>query len=257
MKVSAIIPVLNAKNTIKRTLNSVFNQTYNDWELIIVDGGSSDGTLEILKRLSDTRVTIYDDSGGSITSSVNKGITLSKGDIIMPWLCADDYIETHFFEYSVNEFSRNFIDLSFSSWVAINGNEIIKYREPQNNWENNLSYGMPKIMPNTFMFKRNIFNDLGLLDESILYANDYEFIRRCIKANKRSQKVKNTFYNYSIGGLSQSKLLPCLLETAKIAIKNGDSKFKTYCYLCYTWCVVKISFILNSLRKTKHVNNIT
>ena len=88
MKVSAIIPVLNAKNTIKRTLNSVFNQTYNDWELIIVDGGSSDGTLEILKRLSDTRVTIYDDSGGSITSSVNKGITLSKGDIIMPWaLC--------------------------------------------------------------------------------------------------------------------------------------------------------------------------
>ena len=86
MKVSAIIPVLNAKNTIKRTLNSVFNQTYNDWELIIVDGGSSDGTLEILKRLSDTRVTIYDDSGGSITSSVNKGITLSKGDIIMPWL---------------------------------------------------------------------------------------------------------------------------------------------------------------------------
>ena len=45
MKVSAIIPVLNAKDTIKRTLNSVFDQTYSDWELIIVDGGSSDGTL--------------------------------------------------------------------------------------------------------------------------------------------------------------------------------------------------------------------
>ena len=110
MKVSAIIPVLNAKDTIKRTLNSVFDQTYSDWELIIVDGGSSDGTLDILESLSDSRVTIYDDTGGSITSSVNKGITQSDGDIVMPWLCADDFIENHFFEYSVNEFSKKFID---------------------------------------------------------------------------------------------------------------------------------------------------
>ena len=50
MKVSAIIPVLNAKNTIKRTLNSVFNQTYNDWELIIVDGNSTDKTINIIIR---------------------------------------------------------------------------------------------------------------------------------------------------------------------------------------------------------------
>lgn len=251
MKISAIIPVLNAKKTLQRTIESVFNQTYSDWQLILVDGGSSDGTLEIIQNVNDPRVSLYDDTNGSITSAVNKGIKLSKGDIVMPWLCADDYIDSNFFELTVYEFSNNLIDLTYSSWNAINGDLAIKNRQPQKNWENYLTYGMPKIMSNTFIFKKTIFDELGFLDESILYANDYEFIRRCIKANKLHKMVKETCYNYSIGGLSQSKLLPCLIEVSRIAIAFGDSKFMTYSFLLYKWLVVKISFIVNSLRQIK------
>ena len=146
MKISAVIPVLNAKNTVKRTIESVLNQTYTNWQLILVDGGSSDGTIEIIKSYSDQRIDIYEDLNGSITSAVNKGIKFSKGDIIMPWLCADDYIDSNFFENTVHVYSNNLIDLTYSSWNALSGDLLIKNRQPQKNWENNLSYGMPKII---------------------------------------------------------------------------------------------------------------
>ena len=82
MKVSIITVCLNSKNTIKYTLNSVLSQNYKNIEHIIVDGGSTDGTIDILKKYSFTKKKIYFKRNRSLYSSINFGIKRATGDLI-------------------------------------------------------------------------------------------------------------------------------------------------------------------------------
>lgn len=89
-KVSIIIPVFNAAKTVEHSLLSSVNQTYANKEIIVVDGQSTDGSLEIIKRYSDSLVHLISEKDSGVYSAINKGIALSTGDWIYI-LGADDY----------------------------------------------------------------------------------------------------------------------------------------------------------------------
>ena len=88
-RISVIIPIYNKENCILNTLNSVHNQTYTNFELIIIDGGSTDKSLEIIKDYNDTRLTIYAQTGKGVSSARNEGVSYAKGELIA-FLDADD-----------------------------------------------------------------------------------------------------------------------------------------------------------------------
>ena len=88
-RISVIIPIYNKENCILNTLNSVHNQTYTNFELIIIDGGSTDKSLEIIKDFNDTRLTIYAQTGKGVSSARNEGASYAKGELIA-FLDADD-----------------------------------------------------------------------------------------------------------------------------------------------------------------------
>ncbi len=89
MKISVVIPSLNAVNHIEAALSSVWAQTYPNFEILVMDGGSHDGTLEILKANAHRIAHIVSEKDSGTTEAMNKGFSLATGDLIT-FLCSDD-----------------------------------------------------------------------------------------------------------------------------------------------------------------------
>ena len=89
MLISVIIPVFNGEKTIKETIDSVLNQIFQNIELIIIDDGSKDKTLEIIKNISDSRINVFSYPNAGLSASRNRGISQAKGELIS-FIDADD-----------------------------------------------------------------------------------------------------------------------------------------------------------------------
>ncbi len=87
--VSIIIPAFNSENTVKETIESVLNQTWTDWEIILVNDGSQDSTLEIVNNINDNRLKIFTYSNGGANASRNRGLSHASGEFVS-FLDADD-----------------------------------------------------------------------------------------------------------------------------------------------------------------------
>lgn len=93
--VSVIIPVYNGERTIKRCVNSVLAQSYKDFELILVDDGSTDGTSILLDSFDDSRVVVAHKVNGGVSSARNHGLDIAKGEYIS-FIDADDVVEENY-----------------------------------------------------------------------------------------------------------------------------------------------------------------
>lgn len=89
MSISVIIPVFNGEKTIEETINSILNQSFKDIEIIIINDGSTDATLEIIKNISDTRIKIFSYANAGLSASRNRGISQAIGEYIS-FIDADD-----------------------------------------------------------------------------------------------------------------------------------------------------------------------
>lgn len=103
---SIVIPIYNVSEVIEDTLNSVYNQTFTDFEIIAVNDGSTDNTLQILKRQTDKRLIILNKKNGGVSSARNAGILLSKGKYIA-FLDADDIWANNHLESAKSFFDNN------------------------------------------------------------------------------------------------------------------------------------------------------
>lgn len=80
--ISVIIPVYNKCHFVAKTLESVLAQTYQDWEAIVIDDGSTDNSVEAIKTIHDPRIQLYQQDNLGVSYTRNKGIELAKGDFI-------------------------------------------------------------------------------------------------------------------------------------------------------------------------------
>jgi glycosyltransferase involved in cell wall biosynthesis len=112
MKVSVIIPVYNVESYLEKCLNSVINQTYNDIEIILVNDGSTDQSLEIIihKSKMDSRIIFVDKKNSGVSSARNEGIKMSTGELIA-FLDADDWLEINFLEKMVRVYNETKADM--------------------------------------------------------------------------------------------------------------------------------------------------
>ncbi len=180
-EISIICAVYNASATIQNFIESVRNQTIKTFELIIVDGGSSDGTVDILKSNSDIIKRYISEADNGIYDAWNKGIQLSKAN----WICfvgSDDILRPNFIEKYIEVIKRinktndsvdyisskvNYVDSQFRT-LRILGKE----------WEwNKFKYGMTTAHVGS-MHNRNLFNQIGLYDTNYKIIGDYELLLR-------------------------------------------------------------------------------
>lgn len=249
MLVSIVIPVKNAAQTLHRTLESLNAQTSKDFEVIVVDGGSTDGTLKILADTSLHRLTVINFPGSGITAAVNRGISVARGDAVMPWLCADDYLDANFVNAVATTFAEEKCDFVFGNWRVVADGVIIKERRPEIKWARKIRYRMPMILSDTFVFGAKVLASVGPLDESLKYANDYDLVRRVVDAGYKGGYSTDAWYYYQAGGLSQARHLECALEVAKSAVGHGSHPLWTGYHFVIRYLSTKISFYLNACRR--------
>lgn len=175
MKISIITPSFNQGKFIERTIQSVLSQNYPNLEYIIIDGGSTDNTLEILKNYKERIIYISEPDKGQ-ADAVNKGLKMCTGEII-GWINSDDTYNTDTFRIINDYFVKNknidivygvcnYID-EFDNYVGCQKLVPYNYKILVNDW----CY----IPQPTVFFKKKLLFDIGYLDISIDYSMDYEF----------------------------------------------------------------------------------
>lgn len=182
--ISIIVAVYNGKATLQQCIDSVVHQTYSNKELIIIDGGSQDGTAELLKTNDDYLSYWISEPDQGIYNAWNKALAHAKGE----WICflgADDY----FWDTRVLErMSEQLVKLSSGVCIAYGKVMLINYEG-----ESLYTEGKPwKLIKERFkqvmcirhqavMHRRNLFEQHGVFDESFRIAGDYELLLRNLK----------------------------------------------------------------------------
>lgn len=117
-KITIIVPVYNAENYIKKCIVSIISQTYNDWECLLIDDGSTDKSFDICKEYEkkDKRIRVIHKENGGVSSTRNRGIIESKGDWVF-FLDADDYLMTNYLYHLTRNFEN--VDLVISGFERI------------------------------------------------------------------------------------------------------------------------------------------
>ncbi len=111
--VSVIVPVYNAEKYINKCVDSILNQTYKDFELILIDDGSNDNSLELIKKyaVKDSRISLFSHENKGVSYTRNLGLDLAKGDYIM-FIDSDDWIESDMLEVLIQNIEKSNADIS-------------------------------------------------------------------------------------------------------------------------------------------------
>ncbi len=174
VRISIITPSFNQDQFIEETILSVKNQDYKNIEHIIIDGNSTDKTLDILKKYDRNLVWLSEQDNGQ-SEAINKGIEMAKGELI-GWLNSDDvYLFNNIISEVVNFFNRNSdVDVVFGDLAIINEqSKILRFYHFQDfNYDKLLSYRYNLGQPSVF-FRSKILKE-NKIREDLHYVMDYE-----------------------------------------------------------------------------------
>ncbi|HLO13267.1 MAG TPA: glycosyltransferase family 2 protein [Anaerolineales bacterium] len=180
-RITVITPSFNQGDFIEQTINSVLSQKYPDLEYIVMDGGSTDNTLEILKKYDGRLLWISEKDRGQ-SHAINKGLRIATGEIIA-FLNSDDLYEPDSL-WKVGTFFTTYPDTNWLSGkcrtIDSRGKEIRKgITLYKNAWLRLRSYGVLAVLnyisqPATF-WSRKVIGTIGDFDESLRYAMDYDY----------------------------------------------------------------------------------
>jgi glycosyltransferase involved in cell wall biosynthesis len=199
---SVIIPAYNRANSIERAINSVLEQTYSNFEIIVVDDGSTDNTKNIVSAVNDSRVKYVYQYNKGVCAARNHGTCIALGTYFV-FLDSDDYVENNWLEDFYNESSVDSPDLVFCNMKLVDLNKnterIIKATDPYEKG-NDTDDGM--YLAGTFCVKATYYNLIGCLDENLKFGEFIEFRLRCIKTknSKRFTGKLGLVYEASLDG---------------------------------------------------------
>lgn len=197
--VSVVIPTYNRANTIERAVKSVLNQSYKNWELIIVDDGSTDNTIEVLAPyLVHKSIFLIQQENNGVCAARNEGIRYSKGKYIT-FLDSDDEFLQNKIKVQLKEILKYTCDLSLCNFYEYRNKRKIKkrfnFKESFYVSEDDIaSYKIPMSASYTFL-KRNLAR-LILFDENMPSSNDFDFVLRSSKMGKvlfTNTRLVNTY----------------------------------------------------------------
>lgn len=206
MKISIITVVRNNKETIQSAINSVLSQTYNNIEYIIIDGGSTDGTVDIIKEYQDKVSVFISEPDKGIYDAMNKGIALSSGDVIGILNSDDFYIDEFVIDKVAKELERN-IDCLYADLVYVrseNLNKVVRYYDSSRFTPLKFAYGWMPAHP-TFFVKKDIYNKYGVFRTDLKIAADFDLMVRFLYTNKLTYSyIQEPIVKMRIGGVSTS-----------------------------------------------------
>lgn len=216
--VSAIIPVYNSEKYIKKCIDSLIKQTLKNIEIILINDGSSDDSLRILRQYEkrDERIVVIDQKNNGPSSARNKGIDIAKGEYIS-FIDSDDWVDETMFEEMYNSAKENNSDVVICDMKLVNKDEetyITGLNYPIRNlseramkeiiFKELLSNSQFNSMANK-IFRTSIIKKNNIrLDKDIYYAEDWLFNVEFFRRSKKISYINKAFYYYRRGHESSS-----------------------------------------------------
>ncbi|MDH5573807.1 MAG: glycosyltransferase [Gammaproteobacteria bacterium] len=191
LKVSVVTPSYNQGEYIRRTIESVLSQDYPDIEYIVMDGGSTDNTVDILKEY-DGKITWVSEKDNGQTHAINKGINICTGDIIA-YLNSDDIYLPGTISKIVKEFNKKpEVDFIYGDFWGIDKHDKILSKVKTIPFDNNiLIYDANFICQPASFYRRRLFDMIGTFDASLHFLMDYEFFLRAAKRKANIQLYRD------------------------------------------------------------------
>lgn len=242
--ISVIVPIYNAEKYLEECIESILSQTYKNIELILINDGSTDNSLQICKKYKniDSRIIIINKNNSGVSDTRNKGIDIAKGEYI-GFVDSDDSISPYMYENLITRITTDDTDLAVLS--SYNINEHAFNKQIINNDEaiyNLLLLKFPTSLW-SYLYSANLIKDKKL-DEEIHFFEDLEFNFRVLLVSKKISLANLTLYNYrnhSESTNSQTinkKRMTCLdIYNKLIPLLNNDRLkqsaiyFKSHCLL--------------------------
>ena len=227
MKISIITSVYNNKETIAEAIESVLAQTYDNIEYIVVDGASTDGTVDVIKKYADKITTFVSEPDKGIYDGLNKGVALATGDVV-GFLHSDDLFEDEHVVAKIAEtFKVDEVDSIYGDLIYVSKEDtskVVRY------WKSG-AYSLKKLengwMPPhpTFYVKRKVYEAYGAFDTSFKIAADYDSILRFLgREGITTRYIPEILVKMRVGGESNKSLKNLVLKTKEDirAIENNN-----------------------------------
>ena len=218
--ITVVTVVYNGEATLEQTILSVVNQTYDNVEYIIIDGASTDGTLDIIKKYEDRIDYWQSGSDKGIYDAMNKGIGLATGEYVA-LLNAGDWYERNTCEIVIHEVKASHADVYYGLLRNVNSeHEVMSVK---GNTINNIARDM--ISHPTCFISNEIYKKYTY---SLEYksASDYDFVARLVQDSVHFQFIEQILCNFLLGGMSSGMIGD--IETNAIRYKYNYISFRLY-----------------------------
>ncbi|MEZ2334103.1 glycosyltransferase family 2 protein [Mucilaginibacter sp. RCC_168] len=207
MKLSLVTVVYNAQDTIRQCIQSVINQNYPNLEYIIIDGGSTDQTLSIIREYHKFIHILVSEPDNGIYDAMNKGISRATGDVVGILNADDHFADADVLRSVAAIFAQHDIETLYGDLDIIDQHQqvIRKWRSGKCN-RNSFKLGFMPAHP-TFYCRRNLFNQFGFYNPGHGSAADYELMLRLMYLHQvKSFYLKKVMVNMRAGGISSKNL---------------------------------------------------
>lgn len=230
MKISIITVVWNNKETIKDAIDSVLNQTYKDIEYIIIDGASTDGTVEVVQSYGNKITKFVSEPDNGLYDAMNKGVMLATGDVVGILNSDDFYIDEFVIEKVVKVFEEQEVESLFADLVYVkpdNINYIVRHYDSSKFSPQKFAYGWMPAHP-TFFVKRSAYEKYGLFQTDYKIAADYELLVRFLYKYKLTYfYLQEVIIKMRMGGASTSGLKSNWILNQEIIRACSENGIKT------------------------------
>jgi glycosyltransferase involved in cell wall biosynthesis len=224
-RISVVTPSLNQGKFLEQTILSVLGQGYANLEYIVIDGGSSDGSLDIIHKYANQISYWVSEKDHGQADALNKGFAKASGEILC-WINSDDFLLPGALLRLETEFRKE-DDLIYGACLSFSeaGRRCVINRPPEHNYQE-LCLIDYIVQPSSF-WRRSLWEKVGPLDASLNYAFDWEWFIRAAKFGKfrHSETIFSAYrfhadHKSSTGGQQRAK------EICAVAERSGDIRAK-------------------------------
>lgn len=208
MKTTIITATYNSEKTLRDTIESVLRQGYKDYEYIIIDGGSKDRTLDVIKEYEPKfggRLKYISEPDNGIYDAMNKGIRMATGDVVGILNSDDFYTSDDALQKIADAFEHNDIDATYGDIHFVNDDDLtkmVRYYSSAVFKRSFMRFGLMPAHP-SFYCKRSIYEKYGAFDTSYRIAADFENLLRLIFIHRiKMLYIPKDFVTMRTGGAS-------------------------------------------------------
>lgn len=257
--ISIVLPVYNVEKYVEKCITSILNQSYKNFELIIVNDGSTDRSLEICQRYQGENILLLDKKHGGVSSARNWGMKFCKGEFIA-FIDSDDWVEENYLGELINGFAEEDVDITQCGYIRRKDNQkILRQRRVEEKiidtqdliWYEHLVTGNINNMVWGKIFRKSLIDGFRFQEN-----HDYEdgmFIIDILEHARKVKTIDKLLYNYrrnpesiTQSGMTAKKVYDCFYAAKYVTNKVQNYKPQYMMYARYAFCskCIRLYYVL-------------